>query len=48
MTEEQLNKLNYDKDIPANKGDITLQGKLILADKDGNFIDKTWNGSDWK
>ena len=38
------NKLDYDKAIPANKGDITLQGKLILADKEGNFIAPVSNG----
>ena len=44
IAEDDWKDLDYDKGIPANKGDITLQGKLILTDKDGNFIAPVTNG----
>ena len=44
IAEDNWEKLDYDKSIPANKGDIILQGKLILTDKDGNFVAPVTNG----
>ena len=44
IAEDDWKELDYDKGIPANKGDIILQGKLILADKDGKFIAPVKNG----
>lgn len=44
IAEGDWEELDYDKGIPANKGDIILQGKLILADKEGNFIAPVTNG----
>ena len=44
IAEDNWKKIDYNKGISANKGDIILQGKLILADKDGKFIAPVTNG----
>ena len=44
IAEGDWEEIEYDKVIPANKGNITLRGKLILTDKDGNFIAPAKNG----